>query len=151
VSIASNKIIRGANESETTISDMPKNTELGALIKRVREEKGITYEEISRVSGGLISKNYVHNLEKGSLDNKRMVVGSDRILGLAKGLGESPSVVFEAVIGVTAKNSTPRDETLKQMLEDYSNLSARDRDELKLLLEMLRKEIYERRAKAIGG
>lgn len=149
MSTASNKKVWGANESETTISDMPKNTELGNLIKRVREEKGITYEEISRASGGLISKNYVHNLEKGSLANKRMVVGSDRILGLAKGLGESPTVVFEAVIGMTPKNSLPRDETLKQMLEDYSELPSRDRDELKLLMEMLRTEIYKRRAKSI--
>lgn len=120
------------------LAAMPRSR-LGQLILKGRERLNLTYRDVVRLSGNRISKSYVETLEKSEADP---VIANDKIVGLAKAFGEPPEVVFLASIG--KGNNGIKDSTLAQMLEDFSRLPSRDREELRLMIEMLRKEIHTR-------
>lgn len=104
----------------------------------------MTYEEIAKRSGGKISGNYVNELRNGIKDPSRMSVG--KILGLAKAFGESAKVIFDAATG--NPQTQMRDESLEQLLNDFSDLPARDRQELRYIVEHLHAQIQERKDKS---
>lgn len=125
-----NKKIAVANVSDIRMRRMPKQQlhPLAELIAQ-RVDEGVvdrlTYDEVERRSGGRISASYVNELRNGKKDPSRLRV--DKIIGLAKGLGESPVVVFEAAIGLP--HTQLRDKTVEQLLADFMSLSSHDRND----------------------
>src|SRR5690349_3888099 len=129
VSIPAKKNIALANVTDIRMRRMPKNHPLAELIGS-RVDEGVpnrmTYDDVAKRSGGRISGNYVNELRHGVKDPARLSV--TKIIGLAKAFGESPLVVFAAAMGKT--QSHLRDKSLEQTLSDYSDLPAKDQEEL---------------------
>jgi transcriptional regulator with XRE-family HTH domain len=138
VSRVSNKKIIQSYSAEVTISDMPKSR-LPDLIDKAKAT-GLSYRDIQRRAGGesQIAVSTIQLAHKGQSDNLTL----NKILALARGLGESPTVVFEAAIGKVSTGV--RDESFRQLLEDFARLRPRDKDELAPIFEMLRTEIQKR-------
>lgn len=111
---------------------------LPELIEKARES-GLTFRKIRSRSGDQIPLSTLNALHKNRPPNPNLTI--ETILALAKGLGEAPSVVFEAAIGRVAPEIT--DETVGQLLEDLSSLSAKQREDPRLVvvLEMLKTEV----------
>jgi hypothetical protein len=65
---------------------------------------------------------------------------------LAKAFGESPLVIFEAAMG--RPQTQLRDESLEQLLSDFSGLSSKDRDELQYIVDHLHRQIQERKERS---
>jgi hypothetical protein len=107
----------------------------------------MTYDEIATRSGGKISGNYVNELRNGIKEPSKLSVA--KIIGLAKAFGESPIVVFEAAMG--KQQNHIRDESLEQLLIDFSELPARDRQELRYIVNHLHAQIQERKTKSGSG
>lgn len=126
---------------------MPKNHPLADLIAR-RVDPGVpnrmTYEDIAKKSGGKISASYVNELRSGIKDPAKMSVG--KIIGLARAFGDSPVVIFRAAMG--EPQTQLRDESLEQLLNDFSDLPSRDRQELRYIVNHLHAQIQERKAKS---
>ena len=112
---------------------------LPELIEKAKKS-GLTFRDIQRRSGGQLPLSSLNAWHKGRPPNPNLTV--ETILALAKGTGESPTVVFEAVIGKSS--STIKDETMEQLLEDFGRLSPRDREDLRLIINMLKTEIQNR-------
>lgn len=140
VSILSNKKIIQSNITEVRIRTMPKSR-LPELIDKAKAA-GLSYRDIQRRAGGekQIAHSTLYSAHKGESENLTL----KKILALAKGLGESPSVVFEAAIGKSPTGL--KDETVRQVLEDFSRLSLRDQNDplLQAILEMFRAEVQKR-------
>lgn len=122
---------------EYNISPMPK-TKLAELIDKALKS-GLTFRKIRSRSGNQITLGSLNTWHKGD-KNPNMTTAS--ILALAKGMGESPTTVFEAVIGRESK--TALSDSTRQWLEDFDRLAPKDRNELKPTMEMLRAEIQRR-------
>lgn len=120
------------------ILKMPKSR-IPELIDKARDS-GLSFRDIRRRAGGQIPLSTLNALHKNRPPNPNLT--TETILALAKGLGESPTVVFDALIGKVANGI--RDESLKQFLEDFGTLSARDREELRPTIEMLKTEVQKR-------
>ncbi len=71
----------------TAVAEMEKIT-IGSLLKRLREQKGVTQGQLSRDSG--IDRAYISQIESG----KTVSIRVDTAKALAKGLGVSPEVFF---------------------------------------------------------
>ena len=112
---------------------------LPELIEKARKS-GLTFRDIQRRSGGQLPLSSLNAWHKGRPPNPNLTV--ETILALARGMGESPGIVFEAVIGKTS--TALKDESMEQLLEDFGRLSPRDREELRVIIEMLRTEIQKR-------
>lgn len=117
---------------------MPKSR-LPELIEKAKSA-GLSYRDIQRRAGGesQIAVSTIQLAHTGQADNLTL----SKILALARGLGESPIVVFEAAMGKISTGS--QDESFSQLLEDFTNLPTRDKNELTVVLEMLRTEIQKR-------
>lgn len=122
---------------------MPKTHPLAQLIgSRVDEgvENRITYDEIGRRSGGRISGSYANELRNGQKNPTKMSV--EKIIGLAKALGESPLVIFEAAMG--RAQTQIRDKSVEQLVDDFSSLPARDREELRYIYNHFHEKVQEK-------
>lgn len=117
---------------------MPKSR-LPELIDKAKSA-GLSYRDIQRRAGGesQIAVSTIQAAHRGRSDNLTL----SKILALAKGLGESSIVVFEAAIG-RVSNGT-KDESFRQLLDDFARLSARDKQELGPIIDMLRAEVQKR-------
>lgn len=140
VSILSNKKVVLLNSVSVRIESMPKSR-LPELIDKARAS-GLSYRDIQRRAGGekQIAHSTLYAAHKGESENLTL----KKILALARGLGESPVTVFEAAIGKT--QTELKDESVRQVLEDFSQLPARDQNDplLRAIVEMLRSEIQKR-------
>lgn len=115
---------------------MPKSR-LPDLIEKAKAA-GLSLRDIRRRGGGQIPISTISNLHKGNYQNLTV----ETILELAKGIGESPTVVFEALIGKSA--TSVKDESLRQLLEDFASLPARDREDLSVLIDSLKQQVQAR-------
>jgi hypothetical protein len=140
LSIVSNKKVIQSYTSEVRIASMAKSR-LPELIDKAKAA-GLSYRDIQRRAGGetQIAHSTLYAAHKGESENLTL----KKILALAKGLGESPITVFEAAIGKAP--SDLKDESVRQVLEDFSQLSPRDQNDplLRAILEMFRTEIQKR-------
>lgn len=151
VSIAAKKKVAAANNGTSKMRDMPrKEAEIHPLARLIasRVDEGVanrmTYDEVAKRSGNRISGNYVNELRNGKKTPSKLSVS--KIVGLAKAFGESAVVVFRAAMG--EPQTQIRDESLEQLLNDFSELSARDRQELRYIVDHLHAQIQERKQKA---
>lgn len=117
---------------------MPKSR-LPELIQKALDS-GLSFRDIRRRSGDKVPLSSLNAFHKGRPAEPNLT--TETICALAKGLGESPVTVFEAAIGRSVTGV--KDESLRQTLEDFSSLPAKDRDELRLTIEMLKAEIQRR-------
>ena len=132
-----------AKQNGITLPAVPK-PDLADFIAAIRKRKQLTLLDIKQASGGRISENYIHELEQGKNDPESLSVR--KIKALAKGMEESPFTVFARAGGI--KPDTPiKDEGLKELLEGYLSLPAKDREEMRFTIELLRKEVRERRSR----
>ena len=117
---------------------MPKSR-LPELIDKAKAT-GLLYRDIQRRAGGesQIAVSTIQSAHKGQSDNLTL----SKILALAKGLGESSTVVFEAAVG-RVLNGT-KDESFRQLLDDFTQLPARDKQDLGPTIEMLKAEVQKR-------
>ena len=138
LSIVSNKKVIQSYTSEVKISAMPK-TRLPELIDKAKSA-GLSYRDIQRRAGGegQIAVSTIQLAHKGFADNLTL----NKILALAKGLGESATVVFEAAMGKPSNGV--KDDSFRQLLDDYSRLPARDKGDLSAIIEMLKAEVQKR-------
>jgi hypothetical protein len=124
---------------------MPKVSLSDLIAKRVGpsvpKATRLTYEEIAERSGGLISATHINDLKVGRRDPKRLTV--EKILALAKGLHESPVVVFEACTGELYPGLN--DATVAQLLSDYSELRSKGRanTDLEFAMRLLREKVEQ--------
>ena len=129
---------------------MPRTHPLAQLIAS-RTDPGVpnrmTFDELATLSGGRISGNYANELRNGKKDPASLSVR--KIIGLAKALGESPTVIFDAAMG--KPQTQLRDESLEQLLNDFSELSTRDRQEVRYIVDHLHAQIQERKEKSRRG
>lgn len=136
----SNKNFIKSYTAEVRIASMPKSR-LPELIDKAKEA-GLSYRDIQRRAGGekQIAHSTLYSAHKGESENLTL----KKILALAKGLGESPITVFEAAMGKTPTDL--KDESVRQVLEDFSRLPAKDQNDplLRAILEMFRTEIQKR-------
>jgi hypothetical protein len=125
---------------DVKMHSMPKSR-LPELIDKARNS-GLTFRDIRRRSGDQIPLSTLNALQKGKDPAPNLT--TETIMALAKGLGESPTIVFEAAIGKSATGI--RDESVAQLFEDLLRLSPRDRQDphIVVILEMLRAEIQKR-------
>lgn len=139
MSIVSNRKIIQSYSSQVRIQPMPKSR-LPELIDKAKSA-GLSYRDIQRRAGGdsQIAVSTIQLAHKGIADNLTL----NKILALAKGLGESATVVFEAAIG-RPSNGGVKDESFRQLLEDFSRLPARDKEDLRTIIEMLKQEVQKR-------
>lgn len=124
-----------------------RNHPLAELIG-TRVDEGVpdrmTYDDIAKRSGGLISGNYVNELRNGRKDPRKMSVV--KIIGLARAFGDSPIVIFRAAMG--EPQTQILNESMQQLLSDFSELSAKDRQEIDYILNHLHAEIQRRKVKS---
>lgn len=143
VSIPARKKTAVANVSDIRMRHMRKLHPLAELIA-ARVDEGVadrlTYDEIERRSGGRISASYVNELRNARKEPLKMSVG--KILGLAKALGESPSVIFEAALG--HPQTQLRDKSVEQLLTDFMSLPAREREELRYIYNHFHEKVQEK-------
>lgn len=144
MSIPASKKVATANVTDIRMRRMPKNHPLAELIGS-RVDEGVpdrmTYDDIAKRSGGRISGNYANELRNGKKDPSKLSVS--KIIGLAKAFGESPVVIFEAAMG--KPQTQIRDESVLELLSDFVELSAKDREELRYILEHLHQQVRDRK------
>lgn len=75
--------------------DSGKPENLAAYIRKTREDKGFTVEEVAERSRGGISQAYVNKIENGGVKN----VSPEKLSALAKGLSISEEEMFAIVRG----------------------------------------------------
>lgn len=120
------------------ISEMPKSQLRDFLNARIGPKPKMTAMEVSERGG--IAYSYISELKNGHKPADSLTV--DAILRLAKGLRESPLIIFKAATGNL--ESGLRDEDLQQTLEEFSELDKKSRNELEFIHEQFRKMIRER-------
>lgn len=137
--VSNNKVIK-SYRAEVKVQLMPKSR-LPELIDKAKAA-GLSYRDIQRRAGGesQIAVSTIQSAHKGIADNLTL----NKILALAKGLGESATVVFEAAIGKVSADL--KDESVRQVLNDFARLPQRDQNDplLRAILEMFRTEIQKR-------
>lgn len=146
VSIPANKKVATANVTHIRMRRVPR-TQPHPLAEIIgsRVDEGVpnrmTYDEIAKRSGGKISANYVNELRNGIKDPAKLSV--IKIIGLAKGLGESPVVIFRAAMG--QRQTHLGEESAEQVIADFSELPAKDREELRFIYDHFRAQVQERK------
>lgn len=101
-------------------------------------KSGGSFRDLERASGGrlkLSSLNRWHKERNANLTCESVVL-------LAKALHLSPTVVFEATVGIS--DAVLLNDALKNVLLDYEKLSARAQSELEPLIESLKYQIEKR-------
>jgi transcriptional regulator with XRE-family HTH domain len=121
-----------------SISEMPKSQLRDFLNARIGSKPKMTAMEVSERGG--IAYSYISELKSGAKKPDSLTV--DAIIRLAKGLNESPAIVFLAAIGKLETGL--RDEDLQQTMEEFSRLDKKSRNELEFMHEQFRKMIRER-------
>ena len=108
-------------------------------VRRVANEKGLTYREIARRGG--ISSPSISDIVSG----KTIQVKASTIAALAKGLGVSEEEVFAAYNGKSLGVPEVFDSEIYVMFRGFDELSDEDKAELLGTIRMLAAEVQRRR------
>lgn len=98
----------------------------------------MTADEVGKRGG--IASSHISELKSGVKDPLQMRAAT--ILRLAKGCNESPVTIFKAIIGKLEQGV--QDEAMAQILNDFSRLSVKDREQLEFVIRHLKDEIAKR-------
>jgi len=94
---------------------------------------------VQRRSGGLIASSYVSRIENGYILN----VTPKKLKALAKGLGVSEDQIFVITRGLGTESLSP-DSEFANLLHKYKALEKEDREALRLLIDVIDREIDRR-------
>lgn len=143
LSILTYEKIAIADAACDSIRPMPKVTIPDLIGKRVDpsvpKTQRMTYEEIAQSSGGRISPSHINDLRNGKKDPRKLT--AEKIVGLAKGLGEHPTVVFEAAIGDLYAGL--KDASVAQVITDFLELPAKERGDAEFAFRLLKEKVAE--------
>ena len=114
-----------------------KKEALSDFVRRIRSEKNLSLMNVNRRSGGHIAGSYVSRIENGYILN----VTPKKLRALAKGLGVSEDEVFAMARGSDALDI---DADLAALLQKYEALPKEHRDELRILIKVIDREIDRR-------
>ena len=94
----------------------------GQKLRRLREEKGISQQELSRRLG-YKSNGYIYDIERGDF-----IPSEDKLKRLAKALG----IPFSSLTGILFESKIEdlgiKDPRFISMFKDYSHLEKKDKD-----------------------
>ncbi len=111
---------------------------LREYVRRLLDERGLSFKDVAMRSQGRISHSYVHQIAGGQTKNLTV----EKIRGLAAGLSVTEEEVFNAVCCTTDSDTAAfRRSNLANIYRRYEELSQTGKRELKPLLEMLDREI----------
>jgi transcriptional regulator with XRE-family HTH domain len=82
------------------------NETLADFVLRVRNEKGLSLEDVSERAGGLIGKSHINRIETGASPNP----SPQKLQALAAGLGVSEEELFTLVRGKNSSNDLSLEE-----------------------------------------
>lgn len=68
---------------------------LSQLVARAVREKGLSLTEVVKAAEGEITKGYISGIIKGNVRN----ISLDKLIALAKGIGEDARILFDAYYG----------------------------------------------------
>jgi transcriptional regulator with XRE-family HTH domain len=104
---------------------------LADYVRRVRQEKGLSLNQVRVHSGYKIANSYISRIENGEVTN----VGLEKLSLLAKGLG----VVEDEIFAVARGKSVSGDPQLSEskLLEYFRTLSPESQDVLMAYAEMM--------------
>lgn len=99
--------------------------------------KPITLKEIARRSHGAVKYGTVHAIANQRHKN----IGIETLIGIAKGLGVSIFEVIGAAVGVDDKNNLIQDHYATSVLQQFSQLTTTEKNQLMPYLKVLEREI----------
>lgn len=117
---------------------------LADYIRRVRQEKGLSLNQVRVHSGYKIANSYISRIENGEVTN----VGLEKLRLLAKGLGVVEDEIFAVARGISLSTREVFDSEIYLMLKGYDELSDMDKAELLPTVRMLAAEIRRRKPKS---
>jgi transcriptional regulator with XRE-family HTH domain len=112
--------------------NMERRESLSELVRRVRQDKGYSLNEVSRRSGLEIANSHISRIENGESTN----VSVEKLQALAKGLGISEVEVFAAARGGLTETEMVKEEHAR-LIEMYSDIPAQCQKDVMDLLAVL--------------
>lgn len=115
-------------------------------VNRIMTESDLTHRAVAQRANALghkISAGYVHNIASGQIDNPSVQL----VQALAAGLGRPEDEVFLVFRGKQLTEEY-KDSLFAALWNEYKALPGSDQRELRLVLQMLQREIQRRLLKA---
>lgn len=130
----SNKV--DVHYSNVFVMDNGTVLELGEYVKKIREDKGFSVDDVARRSGGGISGSYVNKIE-----NENVNPTIPRLKALAKGLGVTETEIFAVARGVPVDQKGIAVERFARIADAYPLLPYEIRQSLEPLVEAIENTI----------
>lgn len=138
------------NENVTCFAvNIQKLETLADFVRRVREEKRLSLNDVQQQSGNKIANSYVSRIENGIVTN----VTPQKLSALAKGLGVSEDEVFAVARGKAIAYEDPLD--LRSLFDGWEEATQEERaatlDDLRMIAERFQRRLKERRKEAAAA
>jgi transcriptional regulator with XRE-family HTH domain len=118
---------------------------LGDFVRRLLDERGLSFKDAEMRSQGRISHSYVHQIAGGQTKNLTV----EKIQGLAAGLGVSEEEIFKVVCDTASEERSFRNSEFARLYRRYEALSEAGKREMRPLIEMLDRETDWRNMRAV--
>lgn len=119
----------------------PKAKTISEYVRRVLDENELSQHDVERRSQGRITNSYLSKLLSGSATNLTV----EKLKALADGLGVSHAQIAEVAFELKGSLTQDREEEeFKALFERFRHLSAEQKSELRVLIEMVDHEIDRR-------
>src|ERR1044071_1375520 len=131
------RIFRAENVNCSAV-DMQKPESLAEFVRRVRNEKRLSLNDVQRQSGNKIANSYVSRIENGIVTN----VTPEKLKALAKGLQVSEEEIFAVVRGKSpADNPNFKKWKFAALFDEAEQLTPEQMAKFEILMEMARREV----------
>ena len=113
---------------------------IGEVVKRLRNERGLSQYDIEKLSGGLIKRGWLASFE--TIKQVR-APADEKFVKLAELLGTTVAEIYReaGIIDIPPEGTTPEE---KRLIEDYRALSTADRKRaLRLMRDLLSADSVE--------
>lgn len=111
-----------------------RHNDFADYVRELRRRKGLSVREVSKNSGGLISSGYVSQIENRYVKG----VTTEKLHGLAKGLGVDDQELMKAATGLYAKGEDElRDSVLYKVHQRLKTASPENKKVAEYILQML--------------
>lgn len=118
--------------------NMQRQETLAEFVKRVRNEKRLSLNDVQRQSGNQIANSYVSRIENGIVTN----VTPEKLKALAKGLHISEEEIFAVVRGKTPSDDPDyKNWKFASLFDDAQKLTPEQMKQFETLMEVTRREV----------